>query len=350
MLIIAAMRITSLVVVFLLTAPALFAAPVITSITPATAPVEGGTTVIIRGTGFSNNCIICSPPFADPFVFFGGTESPKVRFVDPTMLEVVTPPHLPGRVPVTVRPLDGSDPFTLPNAFEFEGVPEDGFEPILFPIFLPPIPGAFNSIFETIPRVGSRGPDRIHLYGEDFRCLQAAPTRMDSFDPVILDPNHADRTLEVDCSTSTGRIFWVRKGTERSLVANLRVSDRTRRSLSHGTEIRVVRRSDFTTDKIVLLGVPYDLRFRITLRIYALEETSSPVYVEIGGAGQQVFLQPGSSIFEPSVATISDFSYREQINPTLSPDRVVVQSFDVPVYAFISVTNNETQQITTITP
>src|ERR1700730_16839428 len=96
-----------------------FADPVITSVTPNAGPVAGGMTVVIRGTGFSNNCIICSPPFGGPQVFFGGTAAASVQFLDSARLEAVTPPHLPATVALTVSQLDGSNPVTLPAAFTF---------------------------------------------------------------------------------------------------------------------------------------------------------------------------------------------------------------------------------------
>lgn len=294
---------------------------------------------------------MCSPPFADPFIIFGGTDAATVRFIDSTTIEAVTPPHLPTRVSVTIRQLDGSNPFTLNDAFEFIGEPESAFEPILFPIFLPPIRGAFDSEFETIPRVTSGGPERVVLYGEDFSCLLLAPIHRETvYDPVLLEPDGIDKTLEVDCSTATGRIVWVRKETADSLAASLRVRDITRQALSHGTEVPVVRRDDFTTEKKILLGVPSDGRFRSTLRIYSLVHTTAPVNLSINGQGRQVFLQQGRSIFEPSFAVVSDFPSREEVDPIHYLDRVVILPSTVPLWGFVSVTNNDTQQITTITP
>jgi len=97
---------------------------------------------------------------------------------------------------------------------------------------------------------------------------------------------------------------------------------------------------DFTTGRIVLLGVPADPRFRLTLRIYSLAQTTGPVNVE--GLGRQLFLIPGGDLHEPSYAEVSD------LPRTLN--RVVLQSSGAPIWAFITVTNNDTQQITTITP
>jgi hypothetical protein len=337
-----------LAVVFV--AVGVFADPLITSVTPNAGPVAGGTTVVIRGTGFSNNCIICSPPFGGPAVFFGGTAAASVQFFDSTRLEAVTPPHLPAAVALTVSQLDGSAPVTLPDAFTFTGDPNTAFEPILFPIFMPPVHGAFGSEFRTDARVWNKGPEqRLFLYGVDVRCLQMNPVANPVTYPITIDFEGIETNLITDCSQSTGRVLWVRKGTSGSLAANLRVADLSREATSHGTEIPVVRQANFTTQKIALLGVPVDPNFRSTLRIYSLVPTTDPVNISINGLGRQIFLTPGRDIFEPAFAAVNDLVLSGLPSDQFTI-RVVILPTTVPLWAFISVTNNTTQQITTITP
>ncbi len=324
--------------------------PVITSVTPTSGPVAGGSTVVINGTGFSNNCIICSPPFGGPSVLFGGTEAASVRFLDSTRLEAVTPPHLPATVALTVSQLDGSGSVTLPAAFTFTGDPNTGFEPILFPIFMPPVHGAFGSEFRTDARVWNKGPEqRLFLYGVDVRCLQLNPVANPVTYPITLDFEGIETQLNTDCSQSTGRVVWVRKGTSGSLAANLRVADVSREATSHGTEIPVVRQSNFTSQKIALLGVPVDSNFRSTLRICSLGPITDPVNISINGLGRQIYLTPGRDIFEPAFAAVNDLVLSGLPSDQFTI-RVVVVPTTVPLWAFISVTNNTTQQITTITP
>jgi len=313
------------------------AAPTITSVTPNRGPLEGGTRVTIKGTGFSNNCNICSPPFAAPFVTFGAVRAAEVKFIDANTLEAVTPPSLPRTVFVDVSNGGASGYTFMENAFTFEGNVDDTFEPILFPVFLPPVHGQLGSEFRTFPRVFSvvQASPAV-LYGFDSTCYLVDPP-IYPFMPYLVDE---ERMLLTGCSHATGRIFWMRKGTAGSLAAGLRVADISREATSHGTEIPVVRTRDFTTGRIVLLGVPTDPRFRLTLRIYSLAQTSEPVNVE--GLGRQVFFTPGRDLYEPSYAEVSD------LPRTLT--RVVIQSSGAPVWAFITVTNNDTQQITTISP
>jgi hypothetical protein len=332
------MSIKTLVALFLFAASSALAAVTVTSVTPGAGPVAGGTHVIIKGTGFSNNCNICSPPLAPPLVYFGGEASPAVTFIDSTTLEAVTPPHFPGAFAVTVVNHDHAGEAGLVNAFTFTGDLNEAFEQILFPIFSRPVFGAFNSEFHTVPVVWNKGTSPVSFYGSDLECYLINPPRGRFVPQTFRADQEFESTLLPDCSQSIGRVFWVTKGAE--LAANLRVADVSRSATSHGTEIPVVRRAGFTTGRIALLGVPADPRFRITLRIYSLAQSSDPVNID--GFNRQVFLTPGRDVFEPSYAVVSDLPRTMR--------RVVITSSPVPLWAFITVTNNETQHITTITP
>lgn len=343
------------VLILLLLTSSVFASPVITSVTPSSGPVPGGTGVLIRGTGFSFNCVICSPPFADPTVFFGSSEAVEVTFIDANTLEAIAPPHLPGSVSVTVSQLDGSVPnhFTLNNAFTYTGESLDAFEPVLFPIFMPVVQGQFGSQFETTARVASRG-EPLDLYGMDSVCY--------TFSPVLVPSNPfpigaSETPLLTGCSQSVGRIFYVPKGGGADLVANLRVSDITKQRESHGVEVPVVRFDEFTTN-IKLLGVPVDPKFRTTLRIYGLPEAGGVAKVSVNGVVHEVELRQSGSLFEPAYGTFTDFPALDDLpagqnTVTVVVGRSVGTGLVFPnsrLWAFVSVTNNDTQHITTITP
>ncbi len=331
------------------------AQPTITSITPNKGPVTGGTTVTIRGTGFTNNCPICSPPFADPQVTFGGAEA-KVRFIDATTLEVVTPARIPGATWVTVRNYDASGSAFRDNAFTFEGNITDAFEPILFPIFMQPVQGLFGSEFHTFPRMTSFVDGFEPIYGVDTSCTTIDPPIYPNFAFVLMP--QVDYNLIPGCNGSVGHLFWVRKAIADQIAANLRVSDVTRQANSHGVEIPVVRRRDFRQDRVVLLGVPIDARYRPTLRVYSLERGEGYVLVQIGNEIHELPLIAPADEFTPWYAAFTDFPAPEELPGGTSTVRVVVgaprsqgpDSPQPPLWAFVTVTNNETQHITTVTP
>jgi hypothetical protein len=344
--------------VLLLLASSVLASPVITSITPSEGPVSGGTRVIIRGSGFNTNCIVCSPPIGEPEVMFGLNPATGVHVIDETTIEAITPRHLPGPVNVSVRQLDGSDPNvdTLVNGYNYVGDASSGFDAILFPIFMPPVQGAFGSEFHTTPRVASRG-EQIDLYGVDRNCVIADAPRTPTVPFTI---GSGPEELWTVCSQSVGRIFYVPEGRGTDLVANLRVTDVSRQHASHGVEIPVVRADDFTTEKIVLLGVPIDARFRNTLRVYGMPgQGSGYARVVINGTTHPIALNWSGDMFEPMVATFTDFPRPDQlpagqktitVTIELPPPAPVAIVGPTPIWAFVSVTNNETQEITTVTP
>lgn len=322
-------------------ASTVFAAPnpTISSVTPSSGSNAGGTHVTIKGTGFSDSCSTCVPPFKPPFVLFDVVQSSEVKFIDSTTLDVVTPRHFPTTVTVTIYNEPGTGAGSLADAFTYTGDPTDGFDPILFPIFMPPVQGAFNSDFRTEARIWNKGPLFFYLFGEETNCLQLFVPQS-PFRARSVGPSEPERSLPPDCSLSVGRVLWTSKGGP--LATNLRVGDVSRSATSHGTEIPVVRMNDFTEGKIALLGVPRDPRFRITLRIYSLARPADPVPVTIEGLINPVFLVPGADVFQPSYVEVRD------LPRTLT--RVVIMPSGLPLWAFITVTNNDTQQITTITP
>ncbi len=355
------MRKALFIAVLLFSTSALVGSPVITSVNPNNGPVEGGTTVTIRGTGFSNNCILCSPPFADPEVFFGMQRAQSVRFIDSTTLEAVTPAHPPETVSVTVSQFDGSDPnhHTLPNAFTYVGDIYDAFDPVLFPIFLPPIQGAFGSEFRTTAHVWNQGFGNLELYGIDTNCTTIDPPLFPT-NPFPLQP-HQPRAHELftGCSQSVGRLFFVPKGKDAELAASLRVSETSRRAEDHGVSVPVVRRKDFREDRIALLDVPIDPRFRLTLRIYGLNRGTDFLNVTVNGELHQIPLHPSSDLFTPSIIVFTDFPTLGELPAGQSTIIVTVDTPrgpggvgipGSPIWAFIAVTNNETQHITTIVP
>ena len=340
---------------------AVLASPKIISVTPNHGSVTGGTTVIIRGTGFSDTCIICSPPFADPSVYFGNEQAASVKFVDATTIEAVTPPHIPETVAVRVQQLDGSNPNfdILENAFTYEGDVYDAFEPVLFPIYMRPVQGAFGSEFRTTARVFNQGFSQLPIIGIDRTCTLIDPPLPPTV-PIPLEPRGQEMELPTGCSDEVARLFFVPIGRDKELAGNIRVWENTRQAQSHGVEIPVVHRSEFTEEALSLLGVPIDPRFRNTLRIYGLKRGENFVNVSINGELHQLPLTgPADDPFTPAVTTFTDFPLPHEL-PT--GQKTMTVTIDVPrgpggvnipgtpIWAFISVTNNETQEITTITP
>jgi hypothetical protein len=338
-------------------ASALAAGPTITSITPNVGPVAGGTLVRITGTGFSNICIICSPPFGGPAVLFGSTQAAEVHFIDSTALDVVTPAVLASTVSVTVSQADGTGSTTMPNAFTFQGDPGSAFDPILFPLFSAPVPGAFGSQFQTTVRLASKTSDSVLVYGISRNGpLDDPPSG--PFDPYRVTGAEGQPPLR---QQTGGRILYVPKGSGNSLAASIRVTDVTKQATSFGVEVPVARLDDFDEARIVFLGVPADTRFRCMLRLYSLKRGNVLLNVTINGTLHQVELKrrDDQDLFEPAYLEFTSFptlgelpagqtTFRVAVDTGRGPGGVVIPG--TPIWGMISVTNNETQQITVIAP
>jgi hypothetical protein len=324
----------------------------ILSVTPSTGPTSGGTEVTIAGIGFTNACppITCLPPE----VRFGGVPARETRIVNETTVVAITPAHFPGTFDVTYTGRNFAEA-RLQNAFTFVGeVPQDAFARVLLPIFTPPVRGAFGSEFRTELRLAGNGGG-FSTYGLRQNTANCAPVLCLD----VPDPRFVGATDNVEpefflYNGTPGRFFFVPRNQLQNVAANLRVADVSRAALNFGTEIPVVPESEFRGYTIELLGVPADRRFRNTLRIYSVDAPFVRVTVE----GQPTVVLPmtrPASPFEPAYAVFTDF-------PTgFEPLRVIVQSplpVGVPseppsytfLWAFVTVTNNETQMITTITP
>ncbi len=352
------MRLQHIFLAVVFTASTALASPVITSVTPNSGPTSGGTTMVIRGTGFNDNCPICSPPFGAAQVFFDGVRAASVTFIDSTTIEAVTPPHVPGSVDVMVSQYDGDPNFdTLENGFTYEGSVYDSYDPVLFPIFTPPVFGQNGSEFRTTAELWNKSDHPVTFYGFDSSCTLIDPPLFPE-NPFTLAPRQ-DQALNLHptCSQSTGKLFYVPNG-EKGLAGSLRVWEVSRQSDNHGVEIPVVRREDFDEESIALVGVPTDPKFRLTLRVYGLNRGSNFVNVTFAGNLVQLPMQFSGNFFEPSFAVFTDFTpvQGQALPPVMNvlvevprgPGGVVIPG--TPIWAFISVTNNETQHITTITP
>ena len=139
------------------------------------------------------------------------------------------------------------------------------------------------------------------------------------------------------------------------------------------TIVEKTARTEFTNGTITLNDVPTDARFRQTLRVYSLD-SSKPSMVRISVLGIRLNTDeirsspdvligsqdralsdhhewlPINTLTIPGFLEISDIG---SMAPVTGYDlvRVDVQPLDTSsVWAFVSITNNETQHITVIAP
>jgi hypothetical protein len=90
-----------------------YVGPSVASVTNAFGLVTGGTTVSVKGAGFTSGAT----------VQFGSTPAPSVTVLSSTSLSVVTPPGSPGVVDVTVTTPDGTSPVSSGDKFTYVALP-----------------------------------------------------------------------------------------------------------------------------------------------------------------------------------------------------------------------------------
>jgi IPT/TIG domain len=342
-------RLAVLAVYLLFATASSFAAVTITSVTPNSGSSAGGTEVLIHGTDFTE---IIGSPSHPPAVFFGFTLAYDIEHLGETTLRVKTPPHLPGVVDVTVA--SGAGAATAEQAFTFVGDEgHDHFDRILLPLLIPPAPGAFGSEWHTELEIdSSRVPDRrAEVYGLKQVC--PPPPRQcgtrDLFAPLLL-PSAEVGPVRVEKTGTPGRFLYVPDSQVEKLTMHLRIRDVTRDDENFGTEIPIIRERDFKTGRIVLLGVPTDPRFRNTLRIYSTINWPMRVTVE-GQPPVDLMLSTAGNVFEPAYGVFTNFpAGNGPVTVIIEPTPNALPVVPPPFWAFIAVTNNTTQMVTTITP
>jgi hypothetical protein len=92
--------------------------PVVSGVAPGTGGTRGGTTVIIRGSGFAATGID-----AVSSVAFAGVPAASFRVVSSTQIDAVAPPHAAGVADVIVTAPAGTTPITVADQFGYVAAP-----------------------------------------------------------------------------------------------------------------------------------------------------------------------------------------------------------------------------------
>ena len=277
---------------------------------PRIASIAGGTEVT-----FAN---VCSGT-----VMVDGAAVPSR--IENCHLIATLPAHAPGPVNVRVGPTEivnavqYVDPAATPDASLYERV--------LIPVLYNG-PGAFGSQWET----------EVVLQGGPPGVL-----------PDVSAPLRTDASLQtLFGNRASGLVLFLPRGHEWSFGSQIR--DATQR----GTEMPVVREGD-TRRRIRLQKVPFDPRYRLQLRLYGIDGVGMTVSIFQGTTWRTVTLrgpcsQTPCNSNQPSYASVD----LEQLFPGLTGKQTIelqhLTHQPLRLWAFVTVTNNETQHVTVISP
>lgn len=264
------------------------------------------------------------------------------------------PPHAPGLVDVIVTtPLTT---FTLPGAlyfFDLTAPPNlSVFERILFPVLFGTT-GALGSEWISEAAISNPKPWTIENYNrvDPLQCI----------DYPCTERLHPGFFLSFrGQGYPRGVALLSPRAEAENLAFSLRVRDTAKQAEGFGTEVPVVREADmFTNSELTLLDVPVDPSYRTKLRMYAFDTGPHDAIVSLlRPAGsprlvQSLVVPVTRSCVEPACAWTPWYAEvdlpagnaGERVNVYVS-----IGGTDTPSWAFASVTNNTTQQVTIVTP
>ncbi|HYC90613.1 MAG TPA: IPT/TIG domain-containing protein [Thermoanaerobaculia bacterium] len=334
--------------------------PIVTDLQPNQGPSDGGTLVVVRGDHLSTK-VVCILP-CPPRVQFGDVTVDAVEESDERLV-VTTPAHAPGVVDVTVF-IPGEEPFLLKNGFTFVGDGDEAYEQVLLPIYLKElVPGANGSQWRTDFRIRNHGTEAVLLAPWECPPNMACPPVFPLTHTLL--PNrtlHNPQDFSSRPGANPSRLLYVSKPDAVSM--SLRVGDVSRSTLNAGTDLPIVRPHELLRGTAQLFDVPLDAQsFRILLRVYDLAYTKAdfevrlyderredePVHVTLLTATTP---QQGAFRSEAAYAQldITDLLKLRKAWPATARIEILPRTPGSRYWAFVSLTNNQTQLVTLVTP
>lgn len=324
------------------------------SVVPAVVPVSGGPIELV--TSLDTPFTTCTPSGCPNVPVRIGDVTVTGRATSSTRLRVDVPAHAKGVVDVVVG--EGAAARTARLALRYHD-PADVPDPQAFATVLVPLifngPGAYGSQWRTDVRLRNTGD--VALSPVTYFNMRFCPET-----PVLADPPLPCRP-EIAPSTSAyvftpdrprGVLLRLVRGMADQATFSALVRDTSREDISFGAEMPIVREEDFRTGAIYFPNVPlHDSRYRFSLRVYLLNTDREPVTYSLtrpGGTfgGTRSVIATREAIDEAAFAMVDIPAVSAGVD---TPTGIQLQSTGVsPIWAFLTITNNQTQQVTIIRP
>ena len=311
----------------------------ITSIEPSSAPASGGVFVHIYGTDLSGFALTCPSIDCSNYVKFDDTLG-GIAVNSDTEIVALAPAHAAGTVDVTVN-IAGKKKIVLPAAFVYENPDSSDDAFVLLPVIASNVPGAFGSIWQTDASFFNHSDTAIEIHWSN--CW-GPPTPM-VCSSASIPPNTTTHLL-------TSSEVGIPRGRINDLDISLRVRDLSRQSQTWGTAIPVVRETEFRPI-VRLQNVPTDSRFRSTLRTYEYFNTVPPlrtIRIFDETTGDLLVTDTLTSLTAFQVNSLTDTYPQLRGHDTVRIEVQPIGDPPIPIWAFVSVTNNDTQHVTVIAP
>jgi IPT/TIG domain len=352
------------------------------TINPEGGSSGGGTQMVITGSGFFGGC---ATPCSEVQVTFDGISATSVSVNSDTRIAVITPPRNglavyfdqfatpPTSVVVKVGSETVRGPWFMYN--DTAPVPDlSWFARVLLPSYNCGLRGAQGSEWCAQLSLFNASPDPVVAYpvypDRDGLRISAVSVPSRHFSNLGLLRVIGKSFDEV--APRSARVMYIDPARADDLRLNLRIYDDSRRQTTWGTEVPVVRERDLRTTAIEIFPVPLDPLFRQALRIYdpfRLGDGEVEVRFYIAGDGKLVATRRATlAVFERTMpydgAVDQSFPGLAELNNLMLdvPELAAVSSTEelrievVPLtprlrfWAMVSLTNNDTQHVTLLTP
>ena len=249
----------------------------------------------------------------------------------------------------------------------------ESFERILFPLIISQHPGAYGTTWSTVVAVRNEGITPIEMFTSEcyYRCSGSCVITMCT--PGSPTPPRSSFTAsldrgEVGAVPIPATLLYVERGKADMVSASLRLLEESRGTVEYGVEIPIVRERELHTSALFLPSVPLPKagEGRTHLRIFGVESPSDPVVVGIRAwLGDQLVWEDVVELLRPIVTGATPRpgihdepqpSYRlVEIPASIAGGetiRVEVEplTHGLAFWAMASVTSNDTQHVTIVSP
>jgi hypothetical protein len=310
-------------------------------------PFELHPSTLYGGTPVRMSGVTCEKADCSGVTVRVGVEPVAITVADDGAIWFTAPDLEQGLADVTVQQSDVV--VTSPGALYYDYADRNlgSHEPILIPI-VATANGAFGSRWESVATVSNPSPwpvDAIYTLHNIGPCIGPCDP---AFEPKFF--------RQFSHGYPHGTVMWVPRPEAADLALSLRIRDASRQEQSWGTEVPVVREHDLIHGETIrLLDVPLDPRYRVKVRIYMVEPFLTPSRngVVRFRRGDQLVILPFTFLEAERGLRIVPHYAEVDLPQGAVGERVNVEialPLDATGWAFASVTNNETQQVTIAAP
>jgi hypothetical protein len=334
------MRPRLLLVSVLLLVTATVSAQTISSVFPGSG--RPGDLVYIEGKNLLATAAACAPVGCAARVTIGGVDAAKVSVTNSEVV-VIAPDHAAGAADVTFTTA-GYPASTLTGAYTFEYASSGDYERMLVPVG-GTTPGAFGSVWIAPVSAYPEKSMAVRVpYCVNVTC--GSELQLNAGTPAKFGVN----------GSSSGAFLYVPREFANDVDFVIHVLDSTHPSDSH-VEVPVVRARDFRPS-VRFLDIPIGVNVRSNLRVYGYSAGSVTVTVRDTTSGRitgttQFQLQGGSTdidfpTYPWTVGILPDLLTGVSLLHTAMIE--VTSDNGGPIWAFITLTNNDTQHVDLVLP